>query len=134
MLLDYLNQIPQSKILNWLAGVYTQANVLDKAEEFHRRALALDPGNLDLMNDLASFLISKNRDLGEGMELSEHVLDKEPINPNYLFTNGIALHKTGMLEESLRVLKESWDLKSYYDHKHFLLLTDVEESLVNQTQ
>lgn len=128
------NQWPESSILNWLAGVYTLADVPEKAEELHRQALAVDPDNPNLMNDLASFLISRDKDMDERMELMERVLEKEPENPDYLFTYGKALHQVGLLEESFRVLKESWDLRPYYDHEHFLLLAELEEALDNQNQ
>jgi tetratricopeptide (TPR) repeat protein len=126
------NNWPESRILNWEARIYTQARVPDKAEELHRQALALDPDHPKLMNDLASFLVAHDKNREEARVLMEQVLEQVPENPDYLFTYGRVLNVSGLHKEAFQVLKKSWDLRPYYEHDHYLLLTELEESLTNQ--
>ena len=48
---------------------------MDKADKYYRKALSLEPENPVRLNDLAYFLIDKDRNVNEGMELVEKALE-----------------------------------------------------------
>ena len=58
-----------------MADIYSKGNSLDKAEEYYRQALSLQPDNPEIMNNLAFFLIDKDRNINEGMELIDKALE-----------------------------------------------------------
>jgi tetratricopeptide (TPR) repeat protein len=112
-------QWPESNISSYLSYVYSMAGLPDKAEKYKRDALLLDPENPDRMNNLAYFLIDKDRNLEEGMSLIEEALKINPDSYLYLHTKGWGLYKKGLYPEALELLQKSWDLRrqrSIYDH------------------
>ncbi|MEN8230476.1 MAG: tetratricopeptide repeat protein [Bacteroidota bacterium] len=120
---------PEAIILSWFASIYDMADSIEKAEEYYREALNLYPDNAPLMNDVANFLILHDLDVDESTRLITRALEEEPENAGYLYTYGLALFKEGKLEESLAILKRSWDKQPYYDHEHYLQIRRVEELL-----
>jgi tetratricopeptide (TPR) repeat protein len=61
----------------------------------------LQPENTDRMNSLAWFLINKDRNINEGLELYDKVLESSPDNCNYLQTKGWGLYKQGKYQKAL---------------------------------
>jgi Tfp pilus assembly protein PilF len=61
-----------------VAGIYYEAEILDKGEEYYREALSLEPENPVGLNNLAYFLIDKDRNTNEGMELVDKALASNP--------------------------------------------------------
>jgi len=122
---------PRANLLLWYAGVHSSAKSLIIAEEYYREAISLYPDNALLMNDMAYFLISNDIDIIEGMDLINKALAQDPENGTYLYTYGLGLYKTGKLENSLEILRKSWDMKPYYDHDHYILIKRIEENLVS---
>jgi tetratricopeptide (TPR) repeat protein len=53
------------------------------------------------MNSLAWFLINKDRNINEGLELYDKVLESSPDNFNYLQTKGWGLYKQGKYQKAL---------------------------------
>ena len=124
-----------SLILSSLASIYSEAGVLNKAEESYRKLLFLQPGNPDMMNSLAYFLIDKNRKLNEGLELVDKALELSPNNWELLDTKGWGLYKQGRYHESLDVLQRSWDLRmknAIYDHEAYLHLETAKKAVASQ--
>ncbi|MGC1389558.1 MAG: tetratricopeptide repeat protein [Bacteroidales bacterium] len=120
---------PEADIANGIAEIYSEAGNLDKAEEYLRKALLLEPGVIEKgnklayylykMGDLAYFLIDKNRNVSEGLEIVEKKLKSSPENYDYLHTKGWGLYKQGKYQEALEILQKSWDLrmkKAVYDY------------------
>jgi tetratricopeptide (TPR) repeat protein/TolB-like protein len=108
-----------------LASIYSEAGVQDKSEQYHRRALSIEPKRAFRLNNLAWFLIDKDRNINEGLELVERALKLSPENYNYLDTKGWGLYKQGKYEEALEILQKSWNLrreKAVYNHEAFLHL------------
>lgn len=104
---------------------FNEAGMPDRAEAFYREALSLEPGNPDRINNLAYFLIDRERNTDEGMRLVDVALELCPGHFNFLHTKGWGLYKMGRYDEALRVLQESWDLrreKAFYEHLPFLHL------------
>ena len=48
-----------------LAVIYSETNLHDKAEKYYRQVLASEPDDPDRLNNLAYFLIDKNRNIEE---------------------------------------------------------------------
>jgi tetratricopeptide (TPR) repeat protein len=118
-----------------LAGIYNRAGILDKAEEYYRQALSLEPENPERMNSLAYFLIDKEQNTNEGLELIEKALQLRPDNYIYLHCKGWGLYKQGKYQESLDILQKSWNLrreKAVYNHEAYLHLESAKKAVAGQ--
>ncbi len=84
------------------------------------------------MNNLAYFLIDKDLNINEGLELAEKVLQINPDAINTSHIKGWALYKQGKFQEALELLQKSWDLrmKNYsYWHEEFLHLEAAKKAV-----
>jgi adenylate cyclase len=129
------NLIPEDQITTNLAGIYTEAGLFDRAEEYFRKALSLEPENPDRINTLCYFLIEKDRIVNECMALVDKALELSPENYNYLHTKGWGLYKQGKYQGALDILQKSWDLriqKAIYNHEAFLHLEAAKKAVANQ--
>ncbi len=114
---------------------YSEVGSMDKAEEYYRQALSLEPVSPVRLNDLAYFLIDKERNINQGMELVEKALELRPDYYIYLHTKGWGLYKEGKYQEALEILQKSWDLrreKAIYDHEAFLHLEAAKKAVAEQ--
>jgi Tfp pilus assembly protein PilF len=105
---------------------------LDKAEEYYRKALSLEPENPEMLYNLAFFLIDKDRYINEGLELVGKALVLSPENYEYLDKKGWGLYKQGHFKEALDILQKSWELKPIYDHDLFLHLEAAKKAVAGQ--
>ncbi len=129
------NSDPEANIITNLASVYSESSILNKAEEYYRKALSLEPEKPDRLNNLAYFLIDKDRNINEGLELIDKALGLSPDDYNLIHTKGWGLYKQGKYQEALDVLQKSWDLrreKAIYDHEAFLHLEAAKKAVANQ--
>jgi tetratricopeptide (TPR) repeat protein len=104
----------------------------DKAEEYYRKALSLEPDKPGRMNDLAFLLIDSERNLTEGINLVDKALELKPDNYLFLHTKGWGLYKQGKYWEALNMLQKSWDLrreKAVYDHQAYLHLEAAKKAV-----
>jgi|WetSurSiteA1Bulk_404760.scaffolds.fasta_scaffold02119_1 tetratricopeptide (TPR) repeat protein len=127
--------LSEATITSLLAFAYNEAGVPEKAEEYYRLAQSLESDNPDRVNSLAYFLIDKNRNVNEGVELIDKVLEVIPENFIYLHTKGWGLYKQTKYNEALDVLQKSWDLrreKAVYDHEAFLHLEAAKKAVAGQ--
>jgi tetratricopeptide (TPR) repeat protein len=124
--------VPEKEIRSDLADVYSQAGFPDKAEEYYRQALTLDPGNAELINRLAYFLIDNDRNINEGLNLVEKVLKTNPDNYAFNSTKGWGLYKQGKYQEALKFLKKSDSLKPFYNHTIYLQLEAAKKAVAGQ--
>ena len=122
----------EASIASMTAYIYSKAGELDKAEEYYRRALSLEPESPIRLNDLAYFLIDKELDINEGLKQVDKALELRPDYYDYLHTKGWGLYKQGKYQEALDMLQKSWDLrreKAIYDHEAFLHLEAVKKTV-----
>ena len=126
------NSASEAAIATSLAGIYSEAGILDKAEEYYRHALLLEPENPVRMNNLAYFLIDKDRNLNEGMELIEKALQLSPDTWTLLDTKGWGLFKQGNNQVALEFLEKSDSLKPRYNHALFLHLEAAKKAVASQ--
>ena len=118
-----------------LAAIYIEADSLDEAEAYYRKALSLEPKNSARMNSLAYFLIDKNRGINEGLELADTLLKQNPSNHSYLHCKGWGLYKQGKYQEAFDILQKSWDIrreKAIYDHTAFLHFEEAKKAVAQQ--
>jgi len=127
--------LPEAYIAALLADGYAKAGILVKAEEYYRQALSLDSANSDRINDLAYFLIDKDRNINEGLELVDRKLDLTPDDFYLLHTKGFGLYKQGKYQEALKIFQKSWNLrrgKAIYDHEAYLHLEEAKKAVASQ--
>jgi len=121
-----------SDLVFFEARIYHEANIFDRAEKLYRQAIHMEPQNLYRIQFLAWFLIDKEIDVNEGMDLTARMLKSVPDDPYVLDTKGWGLYKQGKVEEALQILKRSWDLMPIYDHDQYLHILEVEQALASQ--
>jgi tetratricopeptide (TPR) repeat protein len=142
-----INSASEANIASSLGSIYQDADNPDKAEEYYRKALSLEPENpyymnnslepenLYYMNNLAYFLIDKDRNINEGLELVDKTLKLSPNNYNYLHTKGWGLYKQGKFQDALDLLQKSWDLRrqyDVYDHNVYLHLEEAKKAIASK--
>jgi tetratricopeptide (TPR) repeat protein len=110
------NSISDADISTSLGEIYEQAGILNKAEEYFRQALSLEPENAAKLNRLAWFLINDDRNIDEGLDLADKALHLAPDDYRYIDTKGWGLYKKGKYKEALVLFNKCRELKPYYDH------------------
>jgi tetratricopeptide (TPR) repeat protein len=128
------NSTSEAAISTNLAIIYLEAGITDQAEIYLRKALALEPENRRMQSILAYFLINKNRNVNEGLELIDKALELSPEDYVLLDTKGWGLYKQGKYQEALEILQKSWDLrmkKAIYDHEAFLHLEEAKKAVAD---
>jgi len=123
---------PEVNLATIMASLFSNAGILNKEEEYYRKALSLEPENGWILNNLAYFLIDKDRNVNEGMELVEKALKSEPENFYFLACKGWGLYKQGKNREAFEFLNKSWELKPVYDHTTYLHLEEVKKVVASQ--
>ena len=129
------NSSSEKDIAAGIAGIYSEAGIFAIAEEYYREALSIEPENPGMLNNLAWFLIDKERNIDEGLKLIDKALKISPDNYLYQDTKGWGLYKQGKYREALDILQKSWDLrreKAVYDHEAFLHLDSAKKAISNQ--
>ena len=127
--------ISEANISAVIASGYSEAGITDKAEEYYRQALSLEPESPVRLNDLAYLLIDKDRNVNQGMELIEKALELKPQYYPYLHTKGWGLFKQKKYKDALDMLQKSWDLRrqnAIYDHPSYLHLEAAKKAVANQ--
>ncbi len=122
----------EANIATDLAGIYSQADDLDKAEVYYYKAISLEPEAIIRKNNLAYFLIDKNYNIIGGLELVDEALKKNPNNWRSLFIKGMGLNKQGKNREALKFLEKSDSLKPGYNHILFVNLQAVKKTVSSQ--
>jgi tetratricopeptide (TPR) repeat protein len=113
-----------------LGLIHTEAGMLDKAEEYHRLELSLEPKNALRMYDLAWFLINNDRNIDEGMDLINKALETSPQYEWFLLgCKGWGLYKQGKYREALEVLERCRKITVYYRHDIILHIEKVKKAL-----
>jgi tetratricopeptide (TPR) repeat protein len=115
-----------------LAGIYEEAGILNKAEEFYRQTLTLEPENPFWLYNLAWFLIDKDRNIDEGLKLIDKALEISPNNYYMVDTKGWGLYKKGKYKEALEFLQKADSLKPVYVHVIYLHLEAAKKAVAGQ--
>ena len=126
------NSWSEAAIAYNLGEIYAEAGNLEKAEQYHRKELSLEPQNAFRIYDLAWFLIDKDRNINEGLELIDKALELRPNHHLLLDCKGWGLYKQGKYKEALELLEKSRDLSPYYRHSVYLHIQEVKKAIANQ--
>jgi tetratricopeptide (TPR) repeat protein len=129
------NSASEAEIVTNLAGIYSEANIPDITEKYYREALSLEPDSAERLDNLAYFLIDKDHNPTEGLQLADTALKSSSDDYNYLHTKGWGLYKLGKYQEALDFLQKSWDLrreKAIYNHEAFLHLQAAKKAVAGQ--
>jgi len=129
------NSASDADIATDIALIYSEAGVLNKAEEDYRKALSLEPQNVVRLNNLALFLIDKELNNNQGMELVDMALKLSPDNYESLHVKGWGLYKQDKYQEALELLQKSWNLRmknAVYYHEAYLHLEAAKKAVANQ--
>jgi len=119
-------------ISSGLASIYEEADLPEKAEEYYRQALWSEPENPWMLYLLARFLIEKDRNINEGLELIDKALKINPQSSYFFDSKGWGLYKQSRYNEALECLEKSWNLRSFYNHEIYLHLEAASNAVKNQ--
>jgi len=122
----------EAMVSTGLGVIYSSAGMFEEAEDFYRQSIQLEPDNLEWVRDFAWFLIDKEINVKEGLQLTESILEQFPEYWPSLDAKGWALYKLGKPEEALSLLKESWELRPAYVHNGYLHIQEIEEAIAKQ--
>jgi Tfp pilus assembly protein PilF len=124
--------VSEASILCDVAWFYSEAGIPGKAEGYYREALSLEPENPDLLNSLAWFLIDKDRNINEGMELVDKALKFNLNEYYYLDCKGWGYYKQGNYKEAIMLLEKAWNSRLLYSHETYLHLEAAKKALISQ--
>ena len=126
----------EAEIYSDLGKLYWQTELPpEKAEEYLRKALSIEPQNPYRLDLLASFFCDKKRNLNEIPMLIDRATQLATTKwdyYNYLHTKGWGLYLQGKYQEALAVLQKTWDetpFKLYGIKSH---LEDVKKAIATQ--
>jgi tetratricopeptide (TPR) repeat protein len=126
------NSASEVVIKGVLAHTYEEAGIFDVAEKYYREALSLELENPDRINNLAWFLINKDRNINEGMELIDKALKLSPDSWYMLDTKGWGLFKQGNYKEALKTIQKADSLKPLYDQEIYIHLEEAKKAVAGQ--
>ena len=115
----------EAAIASYMGYIYSMAEMPEKMEQCYRRALLLEPSKPGRINNLAYFLIDKQRNVAEGLALARKAMQMAPDNYNSMHILGYGLFRQARYVEAYDLMKKSWALrmqKSIYNHRFFLQL------------
>ena len=122
------NSDNEADIENDLGDLYKESGMQDKAEEFYRKAILLEPEKTVRLEVLANFFIESNRNLDEvaglmdkAMSLSKNKVDYY----NMMNIKGWGLYKQGKHKEAFEILQKTWDEAPY---KLYWIKSNYEEA------
>jgi len=122
----------EAMISSGIGAIYTESGQFEKAEAYYRDAIKTDPDDLYWVYEFAWFLIDKEIDVKEGLELADEIIADSPEYWPAIDAKGWALYKLGRSEEALKLLEDSWDLKFAYSHNGYLHIQEIEKALAEQ--
>jgi len=129
------NSNSEPSIITNLAMIYSEAGILDLAEQYFRRALSMEPEKPVRLNNLAWFLIDNDRNINEGLDLVEKAVELTPDNYVFLHTKGWGLYKQGKYQEAYDILQKSRDIRRQregYEHIAYLHLEEAKKAIAGQ--
>jgi tetratricopeptide (TPR) repeat protein len=135
---DNMKSKSEASIMTSLAiRIYSVVNFPDSAEVYYRKALILEPDTVKWMNNLALFLINKDKDkdIREGLNLADKALELSPDNYESLHCKGWGLYKQGKFQEAKEILQKSWNLRmnnAIYNHDAWLHLEEAKKAVEGQ--
>ena len=126
-----ITHCPESLIANDMGYVYSAVGLLDKAEEYYRTSIEMEPQNHQYQFNLAKFLIDEEVNVDEGIEIVDRLLESYPSNWELHNYKGWGLYKNEDYKEALEQLKFGWEHKPIYNHTQYLHLQEAEKAVAS---
>lgn len=114
--------LSEAEIATYLTFGSKESGLMNKTETYYRQALSLEPEKPERLNNLAYFLIDKDRNINEGLELINKALALQPDDYRNLHTKGWGLYKQGKYKQALEYLQKADSVKPIYSHELYLQL------------
>jgi Flp pilus assembly protein TadD len=89
----------------------------EAAQNSYRRALAMQPDNPFVMNNLAYVMVERSANLEEAKKLAQEAVKKQPQQASFLDTLGSIYQKTGQTDSALQIFNSL--VKQYPDRPEF---------------
>ena len=122
----------EAAIANGLGSIYDEAGYYKRAEAFYRKAVSLEPDSPVRINNLGYYLIDRDINPAEGLELADKAVKSNPDSYVFLDTKGWGLFKLGKNEEALKLLEKSDSLKPIFNYDLYLHLLTVRQAITKQ--
>ena len=122
----------EAEIDHRVAHMYADAGLLKESEKIWRGTIAAEPNSDYHKRCFAEFLILKEINVEEGLQLVDGILKENPEYYDILYFKGLGLNKQGHTEEALQILRQAWEKRFTYRHDHYLAIKEVEEAIQNQ--
>jgi Tfp pilus assembly protein PilF len=103
---------------NTLGVIYRHHHNVQQAEATLRYALDVEPGNTDVMSNLALVLSNEGR-TSEAEALMAKVKELQPYPPFYFFNHGLAAMQQGDYKATRDFFAKELDRDAYYHEFHF---------------
>jgi tetratricopeptide (TPR) repeat protein len=129
------NSFSEADIADGLATMYKMAGLPERAEEYYRKALSLEPENPQRMDILATFFCYSKRKLNEIPGLTDKALELAKNKwdyYNYLDTKGWGLYKQGKYKEALELFLKLWDSTPFPMYSYKSHLEEVKKAFTLQ--
>jgi tetratricopeptide (TPR) repeat protein len=129
------NSFSEANMAILLANIYSAAGIPDKAKEFYRKAVSLEPENPVFLNSFAAYLCTLNQGYEEFIRIIDKAITFAPNKweyYNYLDTKGYGLYKLGKFNEGAEIMQKTWDetpYKMYFIKSH---LEEVKKAVAGQ--
>lgn len=118
---------------SFLGDSYQEVKDFNKADSSYSSALAIDSGNVGVLNNYSYFLAQQNTRLDEAESMSAITIKTHPDEASFLDTYGWILYKKGNFKEAKkyveRAIKNSEERNSGVMYEH---LGDIEFKLGNE--
>jgi len=92
-----------------LGDVYFYLGDYAQSDAAYNEVLAVDPNNINVLNNYAYFLALRKENLDKAMEMGKKLLELAPDQPNYLDTYGWVLFQANKLKEARKYLEKAAD-------------------------
>lgn len=90
-----------------LGDVFHYLEDYEKSDEHYEKALAIDPENIQVLNNYAYYLSIRKENIDKALKMGKKLIEKAPENPTYLDTYGWILYADGQYKEALKYLEKA---------------------------
>ena len=108
------------------ADIYYRLGNYNKSFDLFKKALAMNPDDIILLNNYAYYLAEQNRDLKEAEKMILKVVEKEKLNNTFLDTYAWVLYKQGKTRDAIKVMEDIMQRDNtpdadWYEHYGYMM-------------
>jgi tetratricopeptide (TPR) repeat protein len=90
-----------------LGDAYNAVKMYDKSNQAYEQALAIDPNNVNVLNNYSYFLALRKSDLEKAEKMSALLVKNNPDNPAYLDTYAWVLYSRQKYKEARKIIERA---------------------------